>query len=105
MMDYKEDLKDKVNFPQQQRHLAPKWKTTNSDFPPKLKSQLLTPSCHLYLIYSLTVLCILLSTYTFSNMFKLQNEVGKCIELISSQPVSKHFLEEIYIPFKVKKQL
>ena len=68
---------DRVNFPQPERPLASKWKTSNSDFPPKLKptSTSVSASYHLYLIYSVTVLCVLLSTYSFSHTFKLQHEV------------------------------
>ena len=84
------DKNEDSSYPQPQRPLDSKWGNTNSDFPPKLKGQLSV--CHLYLIYSLTVLCILLSTYTFSNTFKLQQEVkltGK--QLISTYNFSFDF--------------
>ena len=75
MIEPNNEDRDRVIFPQPQRPLEAKWKTSNSDFPPKLKPASMSGSCHLYLIYSVTVLCVLLSTYSFSHTFKLQHEV------------------------------
>ena len=76
------DEKEKDSFCQQPPHrpLEDKWTNRHSsNYPPKLKGQVMPFSsspCHLYLIYSLTVLCLLLSTYSFSHIFKLQQEVS-----------------------------
>ena len=54
-----------------------KWKNSQqydmSNYPPKLKSQV--SMCHIYLLYSVTMVCLMFSTYSFSHIYQLQQEV------------------------------
>ena len=54
-----------------------KWKNSQqydvSNYPPKLKSPV--SMCHIYLLYSVTMVCLVFSTYSFSQIYSLQQEV------------------------------
>ena len=99
------DEKEKDSFCQQPPHrpLEDKWTNRHSsNYPPKLKGQVMTPFSsspyHLYLIYSLTVLCLLLSTYSFSHIFKLQQEVS--VQLSSDLLISSLLINASRITFR-----